>query len=185
MKDRGATKKKIRERVKPGFPDTVCLFASRQVSAPGPALRWRRALSTARNTRMISSNTGRLRLRRVARARVRADLLPHPCLSLSRQSYDGESRGHNSSRSDPGAHRWECRDQRDSALLYGWVCREGGTRDGFNEERLMLCHFPPRHVILPKELAKSLPKARLLSEHEWRGIGVQQSRGWQHYAIHR
>jgi cyclin-dependent kinase regulatory subunit CKS1 len=23
------------------------------------------------------------------------------------------------------------------------------------------------------------------SEGEWRGIGVQQSRGWQHYCIHR
>jgi hypothetical protein len=42
-----------------------------------------------------------------------------------------------------------------------------------------------RHVILPKELAKSLPKSRLLTESEWRGIGVQQSRGWHHYAIHR
>jgi cyclin-dependent kinase regulatory subunit CKS1 len=45
--------------------------------------------------------------------------------------------------------------------------------------------FEYRHVILPKETAKNLPKARLLSETEWRGIGVQQSRGWQHYAIHR
>jgi Cyclin-dependent kinase regulatory subunit len=42
-----------------------------------------------------------------------------------------------------------------------------------------------RHVILPKELAKTLPKSRLLTENEWRAIGVQQSRGWQHYAIHR
>ena len=41
------------------------------------------------------------------------------------------------------------------------------------------------HVILPKDLAKTLPKNRLLTETEWRGIGVQQSRGWQHYAIHR
>ena len=41
------------------------------------------------------------------------------------------------------------------------------------------------HVILPRELAKQLPKNRLLSETEWRGIGVQQSRGWVHYAIHR
>lgn len=40
-------------------------------------------------------------------------------------------------------------------------------------------------MILPKELAKTLPKSRLLTESEWRGIGVQQSRGWQHYAIHR
>lgn len=41
------------------------------------------------------------------------------------------------------------------------------------------------HVILPKELAKSLPKSRLLSDQEWRNLGVQQSRGWEHYAIHR
>jgi hypothetical protein len=26
---------------------------------------------------------------------------------------------------------------------------------------------------------------RLLSENEWRSIGVQQSRGWQHYEIHK
>ncbi|KAA3458586.1 cyclin-dependent kinases regulatory subunit 1-like [Gossypium australe] len=94
-----------------------------------------------------------------------------------------------------------------------------------------------RHVVLPPEVAKLLPKSRLLSEHkleiswfcdayhivcgifapigtvfvydlnvfsaqchlllffqsirdmqfmnEWRAIGVQQSRGWVHYAIHR
>lgn len=41
------------------------------------------------------------------------------------------------------------------------------------------------HVILPKDLAKTLNKSRLLTENEWRSIGVQQSRGWQHYAIHR
>jgi cyclin-dependent kinase regulatory subunit CKS1 len=40
-------------------------------------------------------------------------------------------------------------------------------------------------VILPKELAKSLPKGRTLAEHEWRSFGVQQSRGWEHYAVHR
>ena len=45
--------------------------------------------------------------------------------------------------------------------------------------------FEYRHVILPKELAKNIPKNRLLGEQEWRGIGVQQSRGWQHYAVHR
>jgi hypothetical protein len=42
-----------------------------------------------------------------------------------------------------------------------------------------------RHVILPKELGKLIIKNRLLTEGEWRGIGVQQSRGWEHYAIHR
>lgn len=46
-----------------------------------------------------------------------------------------------------------------------------------------------RHVILPKEVAKGLPMInkvpRLLSETEWRALGVQQSRGWVHYEIHR
>ena len=69
-----------------------------------------------------------------------------------------------------------------------------------------------RHVVLPPDIAQVLPKARLLSEvrastrsdsslsaasagsphwllpgrqTEWRAIGVQQSRGWVHYAIHR
>ncbi|BDA47542.1 Cyclin-dependent kinases regulatory subunit 1 [Coccomyxa sp. Obi] len=42
-----------------------------------------------------------------------------------------------------------------------------------------------RHVVLPSDIAKLLPKGVLLSENEWRQIGVQQSRGWVHYAIHR
>ena len=45
--------------------------------------------------------------------------------------------------------------------------------------------FEYRHVILAKEMAKNLPKNRTLTESEWRGIGVQQSRGWEHYACHR
>lgn len=55
-----------------------------------------------------------------------------------------------------------------------------------------------RHVILPKRTAKEMFKLfhsadkgskagepRLLSENEWRSIGVQQSRGWQHYETHK
>eukprot|EP00013_Stygamoeba_regulata_P025936 CAMPEP_0177649604 /NCGR_PEP_ID=MMETSP0447-20121125/11484_1 /TAXON_ID=0 /ORGANISM="Stygamoeba regulata, Strain BSH-02190019" /LENGTH=75 /DNA_ID=CAMNT_0019152391 /DNA_START=130 /DNA_END=357 /DNA_ORIENTATION=+ len=42
-----------------------------------------------------------------------------------------------------------------------------------------------RHVILPHDIAKLLPKGKLLSEEEWRDLGVQQSLGWVHYAIHR
>jgi cyclin-dependent kinase regulatory subunit CKS1 len=42
-----------------------------------------------------------------------------------------------------------------------------------------------RHVVLPQEIAQLMPKSRLLSENEWRSYGVQQSRGWVHYAIHR
>lgn len=42
-----------------------------------------------------------------------------------------------------------------------------------------------RHVVLPKELAKYVPKERLMGEEEWRSLGVQQSPGWWHYMIHR
>lgn len=41
-----------------------------------------------------------------------------------------------------------------------------------------------RHVILPKELKKLVPKS-LMTEAEWRSLGVQQSLGWEHYMIHR
>ncbi|CAH2294359.1 cyclin-dependent kinases regulatory subunit 2 [Pelobates cultripes] len=41
-----------------------------------------------------------------------------------------------------------------------------------------------RHVMLPKELAKQVPKTHLMSEEEWRRLGVQQSLGWVHYMIH-
>lgn len=51
-----------------------------------------------------------------------------------------------------------------------------------------------RHVILPKPLLKLIPKQyfndddsgtlRLLSEKEWRGIGITQSLGWVHYEVH-
>mmetsp|Transcript_98971 Transcript_98971/g.319152 ORF Transcript_98971/g.319152 Transcript_98971/m.319152 type:complete len:105 (+) Transcript_98971:83-397(+) len=48
--------------------------------------------------------------------------------------------------------------------------------------------FEYRHVILPKEAAVALFKQtkgrRLLQEHEWRALGVQQTRGWEHYEIH-
>lgn len=38
--------------------------------------------------------------------------------------------------------------------------------------------------MLPKEIAKLVPKTHLMSESEWRGLGVQQSHGWMHYLIH-
>jgi len=51
-----------------------------------------------------------------------------------------------------------------------------------------------RHVILPKPLFKMIPKSyfntddpgvlRLLSEAEWRAIGITQSLGWEHYEVH-
>jgi len=43
-----------------------------------------------------------------------------------------------------------------------------------------------RHVILPREIAKRLhDPPEILSETKWRTLGVQQSRGWKHYEIHR
>lgn len=44
--------------------------------------------------------------------------------------------------------------------------------------------FEYRHVMLPKDIAKLVPKTHLMSESEWRNLGVQQSQGWVHYMIH-
>lgn len=33
-------------------------------------------------------------------------------------------------------------------------------------------------------MVKLVPKTHLMSEEEWRGIGVQQSKGWIHYMTH-
>lgn len=61
-------------------------------------------------------------------------------------------------------------------------------------EKKPKCHcliLPPlilvinRHVMLPKEIAKRVPKTHLMSETEWRNLGVQQSQGWVHYMIHQ
>ncbi|VDK20531.1 unnamed protein product [Taenia asiatica] len=41
-----------------------------------------------------------------------------------------------------------------------------------------------RHVHLPKELVGRVPKHRLMTEREWRALGIQQSVGWVHYMIH-
>lgn len=38
--------------------------------------------------------------------------------------------------------------------------------------------------MLPKEIAKMVPKTHLMSETEWRALGVQQSQGWSHYMMH-
>ncbi|ODV92390.1 hypothetical protein CANCADRAFT_30555 [Tortispora caseinolytica NRRL Y-17796] len=50
-----------------------------------------------------------------------------------------------------------------------------------------------RHVILPKNMMKVIPSdyfipesgcLRILLEEEWRGLGITQSLGWEHYEIH-
>ncbi|CAF9904677.1 MAG: transcription factor [Gomphillus americanus] len=51
-----------------------------------------------------------------------------------------------------------------------------------------------RHVQLPKAMLKVIPKdyfdtqnngiLKLLWEEEWRGLGITQSLGWEHYEVH-
>lgn len=50
---------------------------------------------------------------------------------------------------------------------------------------LQFSFFPfHRHVILPKPIAKWVPFGMLMTEDEWRDLGVMQSPGWVHYMIH-
>uniref|UniRef100_A0A7E4W5M3 Cyclin-dependent kinases regulatory subunit n=1 Tax=Panagrellus redivivus TaxID=6233 RepID=A0A7E4W5M3_PANRE len=44
--------------------------------------------------------------------------------------------------------------------------------------------FEYRHVHVPRSVCKLIPKDRLLTEAEWRNLGIQQSPGWEHYMIH-
>eukprot|EP00456_Euglypha_rotunda_P057872 TRINITY_DN47997_c0_g1_i1.p1 TRINITY_DN47997_c0_g1~~TRINITY_DN47997_c0_g1_i1.p1 ORF type:complete len:134 (+),score=9.75 TRINITY_DN47997_c0_g1_i1:90-491(+) len=45
--------------------------------------------------------------------------------------------------------------------------------------------FEYRHVTIPLQLTKIIPDDHsLLAEHEWRSLGIQQSRGWTHYGYH-
>lgn len=47
-----------------------------------------------------------------------------------------------------------------------------------------LTFFFCRHVVVTKEVAKFIQKNHLMSEAEWRSIGVQMTPGWIHYMIH-
>ncbi|XP_062566712.1 cyclin-dependent kinases regulatory subunit 1-like [Saccostrea cucullata] len=49
----------------------------------------------------------------------------------------------------------------------------------YNDEK-----YEYRHVILPNDIAKLVPKNHLMTETEWRNLGVQQSPGWIHYMVH-
>jgi len=53
--------------------------------------------------------------------------------------------------------------------------------------------FEYRHVQLPKQMLKVIPKEyfdggrgtlKLLWEEEWRALGITQSLGWEHYEVH-
>ncbi|XP_058389800.1 cyclin-dependent kinases regulatory subunit 2-like [Diceros bicornis minor] len=45
-------------------------------------------------------------------------------------------------------------------------------------------HCQYRHVMLPRELSKQVLKTHLMSEGDWRRLGVQQGLGWVHYMMH-
>eukprot|EP00127_Corallochytrium_limacisporum_P001951 Clim_evm106s88 gene=Clim_evmTU106s88 len=59
------------------------------------------------------------------------------------------------------------------------------SRDILYSDKYYDEEFEYRHVIIPQELVKKMPKNKLMSETEWRNLGVQQSRGWIHYMIHK
>ncbi|KAF9362401.1 hypothetical protein BGX34_006244 [Mortierella sp. NVP85] len=40
-----------------------------------------------------------------------------------------------------------------------------------------------KHVTLPKAIARYVPN-ELMTEEEWKSLGVKQSHGWVHYMIH-
>ncbi|KAK8205532.1 Cyclin-dependent kinases regulatory subunit (Cell division control protein cks1) [Zalaria obscura] len=61
------------------------------------------------------------------------------------------------------------------------------------EEFIESIHYSSRHVQLPKQMLKVIPKdyfdgargtLKLLWEDEWRGLGITQSLGWEHYEVH-
>ncbi|KAL4481956.1 hypothetical protein ABPG74_008045 [Tetrahymena malaccensis] len=47
-------------------------------------------------------------------------------------------------------------------------------------------YYEYRHVILPKQIFKTMPRdQKVLTESQWRMMGIQQSRGWVHYDSHK
>lgn len=42
-----------------------------------------------------------------------------------------------------------------------------------------------RQVTIRKEYAIQIPRDRLLSDQEWRHMGIQMSLGWEHYCIYK
>lgn len=39
-------------------------------------------------------------------------------------------------------------------------------------------------MILPADIARLVPRSHLMTETEWRNLGVQQSPNWLHFMIH-
>ncbi|VDM46305.1 unnamed protein product [Toxocara canis] len=59
-----------------------------------------------------------------------------------------------------------------------------GANDFFYSNKYQDDEYEYRHVHVTKEVAKLIPKNRLMTESEWRSLGIQQSPGWVHYMIH-
>ncbi|VDL74833.1 unnamed protein product [Nippostrongylus brasiliensis] len=59
-----------------------------------------------------------------------------------------------------------------------------GHNDFYYSNKYEDDEYEYRHVHVTKEVAKLIPKNRLMSETEWRSLGIQQSPGWVHYMIH-
>ena len=56
-------------------------------------------------------------------------------------------------------------------------CLNMSKKDIYYSDKYTDDKFEYRHVMLPKDLAKLVPKTHLMSEAEWRNLGVQQSLG--------
>nr|XP_039319828.1 cyclin-dependent kinases regulatory subunit 1-like [Saimiri boliviensis boliviensis] len=77
-------------------------------------------------------------------------------------------------------------------LCYSFTSRPGMLADGaivshkqiYYSDNYNNKEFEYQHVMLPKDIAKLVPKTHLRSESEWRNLGVQQSQGWVPYMIH-
>ena len=52
-------------------------------------------------------------------------------------------------------------------------------------ERYVDDQYEYRYVTLPRDMAAELKNKKILSEDEWRGMGITQSRGWMHYGFHK
>ena len=64
-------------------------------------------------------------------------------------------------------------------MCFVFICTDA-SKFGVSTVHVFIC----RHVMLPKDIAKLVPKNRLMTEMEWRSIGIQQSQGWIHYMVH-
>ncbi|KFM78105.1 Cyclin-dependent kinases regulatory subunit 1, partial [Stegodyphus mimosarum] len=54
----------------------------------------------------------------------------------------------------------------------------------FYSEKYSDDKYEYRHVMLPPDITELVPRNHLMTETEWRNIGVQQSLNWIHYMVH-